>query len=148
MKSRRVRRGGMAMLWQQDRIPVDPFGRGVGAAEFAGGRSRKVHGGRERDFVAIFGRGGVGAAELAGGRSRKVHGGMVMLQQQDGMPDAASAGFVPHGGAGIFSVRGRGGGGNSAYYRGQMGGRKRTCRSKSRCGGRPWEYNWVHHGTK
>jgi len=65
-----------------------------------------------------------------------------MLRQQDGMPDAASAGL------GFFSVRGRGGGGNSAYYRGQMGGRKRTCRSKSRCGGRPWEYNWVHHGTK
>jgi len=138
MKSRRVRRGGMAMPRQQDGMP----------ALFGGGRSRKVHGGRESDFVHIFGRGGVGAAELAGGRSRKVHGGMVMLRQQDGMPDAASAGFVPHGGAGIFSVRGRGGGGNSAYYRGQMGGRKRTCRSKSRCGGRPWEYNWVHHGTK
>lgn len=115
MKSRRVRRGGMAMPRQQD------------------------------GMLAIFGR---GAAKLAGGRSRKVHGGMVMLRQQDGMPDAASAGFVPHGGAGFFSVRGRGGGGNSAYYRGQMGGRKRTCRSKSRCGGRPWEYNWVHHGTK
>ena len=121
MKSRRVRRGGMARLRQQDGMPVDLFGRGVGAAELAGGRSRKVHG---------------------GGRSRKVHGGMVMLRQQDGMPDAASAGL------GIFSVRGRGGGGNSAYYRGQMGGRKRTCRSKSRCGGRRWEFNWVHYGTK
>ena len=144
MKSRRVRRGGMAMPRQQDGM-LAIFGRG--AAKLAGGRSRKVHGGRESDFVDLFGR-GVGAAKLAGGRSRKVHGGMVMLRQQDGMPDAASAGFVPHGGAGIFSVRGRGGGGNSAYYRGQMGGRKRTCRSKSRCGGRPWEYNWVHHGTK
>jgi hypothetical protein len=38
-----------------------------------GGRSRKVHGGRESGFH-IFGR-GVGAAKLAGGRSRKVHGG-------------------------------------------------------------------------